>query len=157
MAEIVATCIWRCTPELLIALDDRFGEPMDAYVNGSQVWIRDDGPGGVALEWRLHPVAGYQRPIGVATEEVLETVVYALRVGDEPIVPIQQLGDGLEAFPCDGDDVEPAPLTAAATASLGIAPEAFGVVDHDSVGDRWEATLGHDVSVIDLLLRQLNP
>src|SRR5690348_916994 len=66
----VSTSVWRATPELIVALDDKFGEPVDAYVNGSQVWLREDGPGGIAIEWRLHPVANYRRPNGVDTYEV---------------------------------------------------------------------------------------
>ena len=67
MSRLVPTCVWKASPALLLALDDRFGAPVDTYVNGSQVWLRDDGPGGEALEWRLHPVAGYRRPPGLAT------------------------------------------------------------------------------------------
>lgn len=155
MAEVVPTCVWRASTELLLALEERFGDPIDAYVNGSQVWIRDDGPGGVALEWRLHPVSSYVRPKGVATEEVFESVVFALRTDAEPPATVEQLWDGLEAFPCDGDEVEPAPLRAAVIDALGIAPDAFGVVDHDAIGDRWEATLGQGVSVLSLLFEQL--
>ena len=70
VAPLVPTTVWRATPALVIALDERFGEPVDAYVNGSQVWLRDDGPGGITLEWRLHPVAGYVRPKSVGTYEV---------------------------------------------------------------------------------------
>jgi len=50
--------------------------------------------------------------------------------------------------------MEPATLSAAATAELGIAPDAAGLVDHDSIGDRWERT-GGAVSVVGLLLEQL--
>ena len=46
MAHLVPTCVWRATPDLLLALDAQFGEPVDTYVNGSQVWLRDDGPAG---------------------------------------------------------------------------------------------------------------
>ena len=60
--RLVAAAVWQARPEVIVALDDRFGEPVDAYVNGSQVWLREDGPGGMVLEWRLHPVAGYRRP-----------------------------------------------------------------------------------------------
>jgi hypothetical protein len=49
MGVLVPTCVWRATPSLVVALDDRFGEPVDAYVNGSQTWLRDDGPGGATL------------------------------------------------------------------------------------------------------------
>jgi hypothetical protein len=150
----VATCVWRLQPQLLLALDERFGEPVDSYVNGSQVWLRDDGPGETALEWRLHPVAGYVRPPGVDTYDLMETVVWALRTGAEPPAPIDRIWGGLEAFVCDGDDVEPVPLAASTTKALGIAPDAFGLADHEAIGDRVEAT-GWNVSVIEALFEQL--
>jgi hypothetical protein len=153
-AEVVPTCVWRARPEVLLALDERFGEPVDAYVNGSQVWLREDGPGGASLEWRLHPVAGFTRPAGVSADELLGAVVYALRARDEPPAPIDRLWDGLEAFPAFGDDVEPAPLAAACTDALGLAPDVYGMVDHTAIGDRWEATHG-DLSIIDALIEQL--
>jgi hypothetical protein len=151
---LVAAAVWRIRPELVVALDDRFGEPIDAYVNGSQVWLRDDGPGGVTLEWRLHPVAGYQRPRGVATEEVFTNVSLALVSGDAPPAPPESLWDGLEAFAAFGDAVEPAPLAKAATEALGIPPDAAGLVDHEPVNEEWARTGGR-VSIIDDLLRQL--
>lgn len=141
---------------MILALDGRFGEPVDAYVNGSQVWLRPDGPGEVTIEWRLHPVAGYQRPAGVATAEVFERVVYALQVGEMPPAPLERLWDGLEAFPAYGDEVEPAPLTGAATQALGLAPDAAGLVDHGPIGDAWERSRGA-ISIIDEVLRQLQP
>ena len=150
----LATCVWRCTPELVLALDDRFGEPVDAYVNGSQVWLRDDGPGGIALEWRLHPVAGFQRPANTNTYDLLERVVYALRTGEAPPAQPAELWDGLEAYAAYGDEVEPAPLAAACGAALGIEPEAYGIVDHDRIGDDWERTGGR-TSVVSALLTQL--
>ncbi|HEX3539034.1 MAG TPA: hypothetical protein VHT75_01210 [Acidimicrobiales bacterium] len=150
------TCLWRVTPELVVALDRRFGEPIDTYVNGSQVWLRPDGPGGMTIEWRLHPVAGYRRPARVGTFEVFEQVAYALAAGDEPVAPLAQLWDGLEAFPAYDDDVEPAPLAAAATDALGVAPDATGLVDHRRIGDEWERT-GGGISIFEAVLRQLQP
>lgn len=152
--SLVPSCVWRARPEVVIALDDRFGEPVDAYVNGAQVWIRDDGPGGVALQWRLHPVAHYQRPAGTGTYEVFAAVALALATGATPPAPLERLWDGLEAWPLDQDPVEPQPLAAAAGEALGIPPDASGLVDHDRIADRWEATEG-GVSVIEDLLWQL--
>jgi hypothetical protein len=146
--------VWRATPELIVALDGRFGEPIDAYVNGSQVWLRDDGPGGMAIEWRLHPVAGYRRPAGLATDDVFATVALSLATGQPPAARLDQLWDGLEAFPAYGHDVEPVPLAAAVTESLGIAPDAAGLVDHTPIGDEWERRQG-GVSIVNALLRQL--
>jgi hypothetical protein len=154
MARLVPTCVWRATPALVIALDERFGEPHDAYVNGSQVWLRDDGPGGVTLEWRLHPVAGYRRPEGTTTYDVFERAAGALAAGDEPPAPLDRLWDGLEAFAAYGDEVEPATLAAAASAALDIAPDACGLVDHDRVADEWERTGGAS-SIVTGLLAQL--
>ena len=108
--NLVPTCVWRISPELVVALDDRFGEPVDAYVNGSQVWIRDDGPGGTAIEWRLHPVAGFRRPAGLGTYELFPTIALALAGDGPPAEAPESLWDGLEAFPAYGDETEPALL-----------------------------------------------
>ena len=152
--HLVPTCVWRITPELVLALDEHFGEPVDAYVNGSQVWIRDDGPGGIALEWRLHPVAGFSRPAGVGTYELFPTIALALAGEGLPAAPPETLWDGLEAFPAYGDETEPPLLQGAVTQALGLAPDAAGLADHRAIGDAWERT-GGNVSVIADLLRQL--
>ncbi len=154
MGRLVPTCVWRATPQLVLALDERFGPPHDAYVNGSQVWLRDDGPGGITIEWRLHPVAGYSRPGAVGTYEVFEATADALAGGTEPPAPLEQLWDGLEAFAAYGDEVEPAILASATTDALGVAPDAAGVADHDRIGDEWERTGGR-TSVVTALLQQL--
>lgn len=154
MARLIPTAVWRARLEVIVALDDRFGEPVDAYVNGSQVWLREDGPGGMTLEWRLHPVAGYQRPKTLGTYEVFSAVALALGTCAEPPAPLEELWDGLEVFPAYGDDIEPQPLAAAASEALGIDPDAFGLVDHETIGDQWELTRG-GVSIVDDLLRQL--
>ncbi len=155
MAALVPTCVWRASPQLVIALDDRFGEPVDAYVNGSQVWLRDDGPNGIAIEWRLHPVSGFDKPAGVDTYELFAAVALALALDEPPPAPVDRLWDGLEAFPAYGEEVEPAPLAAAVADALGIAPDASGLVDHARVGDAWEQA-GGNVSIIAALLDQLS-
>ena len=53
MGRLVPTCVWRASAELVLALDERFGPPHDAYVNGSQVWLRDDGPDAIDNEFTL--------------------------------------------------------------------------------------------------------
>ena len=80
------TCVWLATPALIVSLDAEFGEPVDSYVNGSQVWLREDGPGGMMIEWRLHPVAGYRRPAAIDTYEVFSTTALALGTGAPPPV-----------------------------------------------------------------------
>ncbi|MDP8936141.1 MAG: hypothetical protein M3O23_00030 [Actinomycetota bacterium] len=154
MSRLVPTCVWRATPELVLALDGRFGPPLDAYVNGSQVWLRDDGPGGVTLEWRLHPVAGFRRPPGTDTYELFETVADALATGEDPPAPLERLWDGLEAFAAYGEEAEPATLAAACADALGVAPDAAGVADHERIGEEWERS-GGAVSIVDALLSQL--
>ena len=154
MPPLVPTCVWRATPELVIALDDRFGEPVDAYVNGSQVWLRDDAPGGETLEWRLHPVAGYSRPNGVDTYEVFATTAHALATGTAPPATLDRLWDGLEAFVAYDGEIEPATLAAATSAALGIPPDGCGLVDHERVADLWERTRGA-TSIVDALFEQL--
>lgn len=155
-AGLVPSCVWRATPELVVALDTRFGEPLDTYVNGSQVWLRDDGPAGTVLEWRLHPVPGYRRPAGATTEELFSSVALALATGVPPVAPLEVLWDGLEAFPVNGpaSTVEPLALAAAAVEALGIEPDAVGLVDHDPIGDEWARTSGR-ISIIGRLLAQL--
>ena len=139
----------------MIALDERFGEPIDTYVNGSQVWMREDGPDDIVLQWRLHPVAGYVRPKGVATEEVFSHAALAFATGAEPPAPLTSLWDGLECFPAYGDDVEPAVLATAATAALGFTPDASGLADHEAIADAWEKSRGA-TSIIAALFGQLN-
>lgn len=153
--KLTPTCVWRISPALVLALDERFGEPLDAYVNGSQVWIRDDGPGGAALEWRLHPVAGFRRPPGAGTYDLFAGVALALARDEAPVAAPEALWDGLEAYPTYGDETEPAPLHAAAGRSLGIPPDACGLADHGAIGDAWEHAAG-GVSVIEALIGQLS-
>ena len=155
MARLVPTCVWRISPELVLALQERFGDPVDAYVNGAQVWLREDGPGEITVEWRLHPVAGYRRPDGVDTYDVFPATSQALAEGVAPPAPVEQLWDGLEAFAAYGDEVEPATLSAAATEALGRAPDACGLVDHQRAGDEWEKSEGA-TSIVDALLNQLS-
>jgi hypothetical protein len=152
----VPACVWRISNEVVVALDGAFGEPVDAYVNGSQTWLRDDGPGTETIEWRLHPVAGYTRPAGIGTHEVFSTVALALGLGTEPPREPAALWEGLEAFPAydDGAELEPAVLVAACTKALGLAPDASGMVDHAPIADEWERT-GGTHSIIEAIFEQL--
>lgn len=160
--EQISTAVWRISPDLVLALDAQLGPPVDSYVNGSQTWLLANGPGKIALEWRLHPVAGYRAPTGLSHYDVLEEVVGTLCAGADPNAlplgaatrPLTSLWDGLECFPTYGDEVEPQPLAAAATEALGIAPDAVGVVDHQAIGDDWERSNGN-VSIVVLLLQAL--
>ena len=157
----LATTVWEIGAGLVQALDERLGPPVDSYVNGSQTWFTEADSGAV-LEWRLHPTAGYRLPEGLSHYDVWETVVGQLAAGAGPEAltlgsetrPLARLWDGLECFPAHGDDLEPATLAAAATAALGLAPDAAGLVDHERIGDAWERSRG-GVSIVALLLEQL--
>ena len=157
----MATTVWRIRPELVLALNDRLGPPVDSYLNGSQTWFTE-APGGAALEWRLHPVAGYRLPGGLSHYDLWDAVVDGLILGADPaalalggeVRPLHSLWDGLECFAAHGEDLEPAALTAAAFAELGIAPDGAGLVDHERIGNEWERSRGA-VSIVALLLEQL--
>jgi hypothetical protein len=155
VTRLTPTCVWRATPELVIALDERFGEPTDSYVNGSQTWLRADGPDGERFEWRLHPVAAYVRPESVDVPDVFAAVAFALANGHEPPAPLDSLWGGLEVFPADDAEIEPASLASLAVAQLGIPPDGSGLVDHDRIADQWERSRG-DLSIVDALLAQLD-
>lgn len=164
MATRTPTALWLIDAELVTALDGALGVPVDSYVNGSQTWLTADGPSGTELEWRLHPVSGYRAPDELSHYDVWETVVGALAQGaDANALPLGSetralttLWDGLECYAAFGDEIEPATLAAAAAEIIGRAPDAAGLVDHDAIGDAWEATMGQ-VSIVALLLAQLRP
>jgi hypothetical protein len=161
MAGRVATTVWTIAPDLVLALDERLGTPIDSYVNGSQTWITT-APGDIDLEWRLHPVAGYRAPAGLSHYDLWEQVVSALSQGADPHAlplgsearPLTSLWDGLECY-APYDDVEPVALASFATEKLGRAPDRTGLVDHERIGDAWEQSNG-TVSLVALLLEQLN-
>ena len=157
-----ASAVWRSSPELVLALDERFGPPVDSYVNGSQTWLLDNGPGGVTVEWRLHPVAAYRPPARLSHYDLWERVVAQLHAGGDPGAlalgeerrALESLWEGLEAFAPYGDEVEPVTLAQASAAAIGRVPDAAGLVDHDRVGDAWERARG-EVSIVGLLLEEL--
>lgn len=164
MSRLVPTVVWRAAPPVVVALDERLGPPVDGYVNGTQTWLSDHGPGGATLEWRLHPVAEYRPPAGCGPYDLWDAVVGALAaggdaeslgIGDEHR-PLASLWDGLECFAAYGDEIEPATLARAATEALGIAPDAAGLVDHDRMGDAWEQAKGA-VSLTEMLFDELEP
>ena len=149
--------MWRISDELVVALDARLGEPVDAYVNGSQTWLREDGPGGEMIEWRLHPVVGFQRPGDIGTHELFSAVALALGTSTTPPASPEALWEGLEAFPAyadEGRELEPMRLAEACTTVLGLAPDASGLVDHEPIGEAWERAAGSH-SIIQALFDQL--
>ncbi len=155
--QLVATALWSVTSALIVALDETFGEPIDAYVNGSQVWLRPDGPEGITIEYRLHPVGGYERPSGMRTDEVFGTVSLALATGEQSSVRFESLWEGLEAFVAFEDEgpVQPEQLAAIGESVLGIAPERVGMVDHESIAQAWQNS-DRRTSIVHALRLQLS-
>jgi hypothetical protein len=168
--DLVPTAVWKISAELVLALDEHLGPPVDSYVNGSQTWLVGDEPNdtdqtgdtAMILEFRLHPVSGYRPPAGCSHYDLWETVVtqlsqgadaQELRLGNEARA-LDGLWDGLEAFPAYGDEIEPARLSATASAALALAPDRAGLVDHEAIGDAWERANGK-VSIVGLLIDQL--
>jgi hypothetical protein len=147
---------------LFLALADRLGPPTDNYLNGSQTWLADNGPDETTLEWRLHPVASYKAPDGLSHYDLWDLVIDQLRAGVDPGAltlgnerrALVSLWDGLEVFAAYDDDIEPATLAQAATAALGVPPDAVGLVDHTRIGEAWERA-GRRVSIVSLLLEEL--
>ena len=169
--DLVPTAVWRLSPELVLALDEHLGSPVDSYVNGSQTWLVGDEPdqgladgddAAMILEFRMHPVSGYQPPARFSHYDIWESVVtqltqgtdpQALRLGEE-VRPLSSLWDGLEAFPAYGDEIEPTQLANLVRTTLALAPDRTGLVDHAAIGDAWERANGK-VSIIALLIDQL--
>jgi len=159
---LTPAAVWTISTELVLALDERLGTPVDSYVNGTQTWLTDSESGGIHLEWRLHPVASYRTPAGCTHYDVWDAVVGGLAsgLGTEHLAlgsehrELTSLWDGLECFPAYGDEVEPPILVGTARDMLGIAPSASGLVDHQRIGDAWERAEG-TVSLVALLLDDL--
>lgn len=152
------TALWRTTPALVLALDERLGPPVDSYVNGSQTWFTGDEQ---TLEWRLHPTGGFRQPDGVTHDELWERVVTALTIGNPPEAldlgrgpaALSAIWDGLECFPAYADELEPTTIAGRAEAIIGIPADFRGLVDHDRVADAWEAN--RELSIVQLLVEQL--
>jgi hypothetical protein len=159
MAATDPTTVWRIRPGVILALASRLGSPTDAYVNGSQVWL---SPGPVILEWRLHPTATYVLPAALSHHELWDQVVAQLVTGAPPDAlllgeetrALDDLWDGLECYPAHGDAIAPSALAEAAQQTLGLAPDAEGLVDHQALGDAWDAADGK-ISLVALLFDQL--
>ncbi len=134
--------MWRLRPEVLTALHRRFGAPADTYGNGSQTWLRSDGPEGTPLEWRLHPCGDFSRPADLAADQVFTRVAGAVARGDEPPIAADRVWGGLEAAWAFDDELDAATLARCASSALGVDPDARGAVDRDALGVEWERSGG---------------
>ena len=163
MRTLTPTAVWRLDPALIAALDARLGSPVDSYLNGTQTWLTDEEGDGVTLEWHLHPAAGYQAPMGLSHYDVWDAVVGSLDGGADPTYldlagesrSLSSLWEGLECFPAYGDEIEPQVLASTALDTIGVGPDATGLVDHTRIGKIWEDAHGQ-VSIFELLLAELS-
>ena len=142
---LAATALWDVTPALLLKLDATFGAPIDSYLNGSQVWLTADGPNEIMLEWRIHPVGGFQQPVGVSHYDVWETVIAAYSDDPERTTitfgtesrSLDSLWTGMECFAAYGDPLSTHDLIVCATNVLAFAPNMSGLVNHEQLGEQW--------------------
>jgi hypothetical protein len=163
------TCAFRVDAALVELLDERLGPPLDSYVMGWQVWLEDNGPGGITLEWRLHPPAGFRMPRGVNPHDLFDVVLQGLAEVEDPERDafatgrerhtLAEVWEALEVFPAYDDPTDPAALAAAAAAALGGRhADTAGRVDHGRLGDLWKGARSRGgFSVGQVLLGELPP
>ena len=142
MPDLAATCVWRLRPPVLAALHQRFGAPADTYGNGSQTWLRSDGPDGMPVEWRLHPRADFTRPTDLAADQLFTRVAAAVTSGEDPPLDPTEVWTGLEAAWAFDEDLTADQLDACTAAALGIDPDASGAIDRRALGREWERSGG---------------
>ena len=125
-----ATTVWTISPELVLALDEQLGPPVDSYVNGSQTWLvevgrRSRSSGGCTRS------PGTGRPQPLSHYDVWEAVVDELSRRRRPAraaprrrdpAAHRASGTGSSASPPYGDDIEPQQLAALADRSCSAAP-----------------------------------
>jgi hypothetical protein len=161
------TCAFRIDAALVELLDARLGPPLDSYVRGWQVWLEDNGPAGVRLEWRLHPPAGFRMPRKVNPHDLFDVVLQGIADCEDPDADafpageeqrsLPQIWEALEVFPAFDDEVAVGELVAAVTEVLGgRVPDVAGRVDHGRLGDLWKGAKGA-FSVAAVLLGELPP
>lgn len=164
---LTPTCVYRVDFSLVEALDVHLGPPLDSYVRGWQVWLLPNGPGGIEVEWRLHPPARFRMPRGVNAHDLFEVVLQGLSELDDPATEafpagsarlrLDEVWEILEVFPAFGDEVAPEALAEAATTALaGRGPDLAGRADHGRLGDEWKGRRG-DFSVGRALSEALEP
>lgn len=154
MPALAATCVWRLQQPVLAALHQRFGAPADTYGNGSQTWLRSDGPDGMPVEYRLHPHADFDRPTDLAADQLFTLVAGAVARGEEPRLDPHRVWSGLEASWAFDEDRPPDTLGACTSAALGLDADACGSIDRDALGLEWERSGGR-LDIIGHLLAAL--
>ena len=162
-----ATCVWRISPDARARARRALGAPVDSYVNGTQTWLTDDGPGGrrdarVAAPPRRRATGSpgelshydlWEQVVGAALGE--RPTPDALVLGTEHRT-LRSLWDGLECFAAVRRRRSSRRRSRSSPrACSGVAPDAVGLVDHDRIGAEWERADG-TVSLVEMLLAELH-
>ena len=95
-----ATCVWRVDAALVLALDERLGPPVDSYLNGSQTWLADVGPGELGL------IVDSYGLLALVVDQASAAAELHLDAGDE--VHLSAVG---EARDVDAASSTPTPVT----------------------------------------------
>ncbi len=130
---------------LLGKIQDKLGDPVDSYWNGSHTWFSEANE--TELEWRLHPVSGFTMPEGARPEELFELAI-------EGQVDPTHYWEGLEIFTFDDTTLSPVDLAQYCSEILGSNPEFSGLVDHEAIAQEFERSQGQ-VSIVKLLIQQI--
>ena len=155
MGQRTSACVWRATPAVIVALDERFGEPVDAYVNGSQTWLRDDGPAASRSSGACTRSPATASPRTSTRTRCSPRSRSPSRPATSHRRRSSRCGTASRCSPRTATRSSLRRSAAAAEAALGIEPDRAGLVDHDAIADEWERSRGA-TSIVDALFAQLN-
>lgn len=144
--DLAALCLVKTNKSLLNRLYEGLGDPVDSYWNGSHTWF--GAVNDTEIEWRLHPVSNFSMPDGARPEELLQLAL------EEEVDP-SHYWESLEVFTFDETELSVKELNEHISEKIGIATDASGYVDHETISLEFERTSGK-VSITELLLAQLN-
>ncbi len=125
-----ACAYWQIRPELILAIEAAFGPPIDSYVNGAQVWLEDD------IEYRLHPVSGFQLPSGISHHDLWDEVT-----APTSALSANSFWDAFEAIPLE-QGADPANLARHVGDRLNLEPDRYGLIDRERINEEWAAAQG---------------
>ena len=127
-----STTVWTISPELVLALDEQLGPPVDSYVNGSQTWLVGDDATTSRSNAGCIRSPGTGRPRRCSHYDIWEAVVAQLsrrrrsaRAAPRRRSPAARrvCGTGSSASPPTATTSSRAQLAALATAALGRPPD----------------------------------
>ena len=135
-------------PNICKILHGTFGEPVDSYWNGSHTWFEEpDLLHNTRIEWRLHPVSGFDMPKASRPEELFEMII-------EGSMDVEHYIEGLEVFPVDENEITIEEFKKYVFERINIEADFSGFIDHESIANEYEKSNG-DVSITSLIAAQL--